>query len=259
MPLTWSDKRKLYYAILIVLVMAAVGGVLAIPYITKPATCFDGKQNQGESGVDCSGPCQVICPAEIRPPVLLWSRVFPVERGFWNAVAFVENENANLGVEETLYIFRLYDANNIIITERKGRTYVGPNERFAIFEPRINVGSRIPTRVFFEFLSFSDWKRLGDIPKPTLFVRDQKLTDNAQNTRLDVRLENGTIVPVRDIEAVAILYDRSGNALAVSSTLVETLPKESSRALVFTWPKILSSDIARSEVLTRVNLFEFTF
>lgn len=259
MSLSWSGKRKLYYAIIVVLVFAAVGGILALPYLTKPATCSDGKQNQDEGGVDCSGPCQIICPHEIKPPILLWSRVFPIERGMYNAVAYVENENSSLGVEEALYSFRLYDANNIIITERKGRTFVGPNERFAIFEPRVNVGERTPKRVFFEFLSFSDWKRMGEVPRPTIFVRDQKLSDDGLNTRLDARIENGTIVPVNNINVVAALYNRLGNAIAVSSTLIETLPKESSRNVVFTWPKLVQEDIARAEIIPRVNLFEFTF
>ncbi len=259
MALDWSQKRRLYFGIVWFLIILAIAGVFMIPYFTKDPTCFDGKENGEEEGVDCGGICQIVCMETIKPPILLWSRAFPVTRGIYNVVAYVENENTNLGVEEALYSFRLYDANNIIIAERKGRTFIGPGERLAIFEPRISTGERVPRRTFFEFLSFSEWKRTENIQRPPIFVRDQKLSNDEQNTRLFANLENGTIVPIADIDAIAILYDAQGNAIAVSATKVDLLPSESSREVVFTWPKLSLQDIVNTEIIPRINLLEFTF
>lgn len=260
MALDWSQKRKLYYGIAWSLIFVAIVGAFAVSYyVNREETCFDVRQNQDEEGVDCGGVCQIVCKESIKPPILLWSRAFPVSGGVYNAVAYVENENTDLGVEEGLYSFRLYDANNIIIAERKGRTFIGPGERLAIFEPRISTGERTPRRAFFEFLSFSEWKRTDRVQKPPIFVRDQKLSNDESNTRLFARIQNGTIVNIADIDAVAILYGRDGNALAVSATKVDLLPSEGSREIVFTWPKLSLDDIVNTEVIPRIDLFEFKF
>lgn len=256
--MTWSDKRKLMYAVTVFLILVLFGGLWYIFFGYEAPSCIDKKQNQSEEGVDCGGPCSIICTAQVTPPLVLWQRVFPLGGGLSNAVAYIENSNTNLGVQEAIYSFRLYDDKNIIVAERKGRTFIGPNSRFAIIEPRISTGERVPTRAFFEFLSFSNWERTDNLRPPPMFVRDEKLTNESTLTRLDATLKNGTIVDIDNIDAVAILYDKNENAVAVSSTKVDTLPKEGSVNLVFTWPKIITDDIGRIEVIPRVDPFLFT-
>ena len=63
-------------------------------------------------------------------------------------VGYVESVNAKAGIESIIYKFKLYDEKNILIEEKLGKTYVGPNEQFAVFESGIRTGQRIPKRVF---------------------------------------------------------------------------------------------------------------
>ena len=68
--------------------------VIVFFYYYQPATCRDGKQNQEEDGVDCGGPCSLICDAQSATPIVSWVRFFKIQDGFYNVASFVENPNA---------------------------------------------------------------------------------------------------------------------------------------------------------------------
>lgn len=258
MESSWASSRKLAYTLGVIMFFIIIAiGVYFLQYY-RPPTCTDGKQNQNEEGVDCGGVCAVACTASIADPIVLWSRAFPVSHGIYNAVAYIENPNANLGVTMVTYRFKLYDDANVLVAERVGKAFIAPNERFAIFEPHLNVGERIPKRAFFEFIKFSDWTKLGkDMPK--ILVRGEKFSNTDTAPRVDATLQNGTIVDIPDINVVAIVYDKNDNAMAVSATKVDKLKADSSYDLAFTWDVPFPSLPSQVEVIPRVDLFGFTF
>lgn len=254
----WATTRKLAYTIGVIMFFTITGiGVYFLQYYKQP-TCTDKKQNGNEEGVDCGGSCSVVCMASVAEPIILWSRTFPVSRGLYNAVAYIENPNANLGVKMVTYRFKLYDEENVLVAERVGKAFIAPNERFAIFEPRINTGERIPKRAFFEFIKFSDWTKL-DKDMPKILIRGEKFSNITTSPRVDATLQNGTIVDISNINAVVIVYDKNDNAMAVSSTQVDKLKADSSYNVAFTWDVPFPSAPSRVEVIPRVDLFGFTF
>lgn len=258
MESTWASTRKLTYTLAILLFFVLLGIGFYFMRYYKPPTCTDGKQNQDEQGVDCGGSCTVECKANVADPIILWSRAFPISRGLYNAVAYIENPNPNVGVKTVTYRFKLYDDKNILIAERVGKAFIAPNERFAVFEPRISTGERIPKRVFFEFIQFSDWTKL-DKETPKLLIRGEKFSNVDISPRVDATIQNGTIVDVSDIHVVAIVYDKDDNAIAVSATVVDMLRADSSYNVAFTWDVPFSGNPSRVEVIPRVDLFGFTF
>lgn len=255
---SWATTRKTAYTLGMILFFAVIAASVYFSQYYKQPTCTDGKQNGNEEGVDCGGSCAVTCPANVANPIILWSRAFPVSRGIYNAVAYIENPNVNLGVKMVMYRFKLYDENNVLVAERVGKAFIAPNERFAIFEPRFNTGERIPKRAFFEFIQFSDWTKL-DKAMPKILVRGAKISNIDTSPRVDATLKNGTIVDISNINVVAIAYDINDNAMAVSATLVDKLKADSSYDLVFTWNLPFPSFPSRVEIIPRVDLFGFTF
>jgi hypothetical protein len=166
----------------------------------------------------------------------------------------VENPNSDLGVEEATYRFTLYDEKNIYITERVGKTFILPNEKFAVFEPRFSVGNRIPKKTFFEFVSFSPWKKIqGNMPP--LFIQGEQIESADTKPRVDAVMENKLLVPLKGVHAVAIIYDGEDNAIAASATVVDEIPPESSYNLVFTWLEAFRVPPVRVEIIPRINPF----
>ncbi|MCX6738709.1 MAG: hypothetical protein NT098_01495 [Candidatus Parcubacteria bacterium] len=250
----WSTKRRLFFIFGILAVFSLVGGIVYMTKYYQPPSCTDKTQNQGEEGPDCGGPCSVVCIAQVTKPIISWSRSFESGKGAYNAVAYIENPNPNLGVREATYRFKLYDQNDVFITERVGKTYIRPNEQFAIFEPRIDVGERFPKKTFFEFLSFSDWIKIEG-QKPDISVK-APIPETGPTPRVTVSLTNRNNIGVQNINVVAIVYDNEDNAMAASASVVDAIPADSASEVVFTWPTAFIFSPARVEVLPRVDPFE---
>ncbi|MBI2120522.1 MAG: hypothetical protein HYT94_02770 [Parcubacteria group bacterium] len=250
---SWASTRKFAYtAGVIFFFMLIAGGVYFAHYYEAPS-CTDKKQNQDEEGIDCGGSCAVVCTVNIADPIVLWSRAFRVVDGLYNAVAYVENPNPGVGVQTATYRFKLYDENNVLVLERVGKVFIAPKERFAVFEPRLNTGNRVPARAFFEFIKFSDWTKIPE-EAPKIIVRGEKFSSLDSSPRVDAILQNSTIADIHDIDVVALVYDGSDNAIAVSATKVDVLKADSTYNLAFTWEQPFSSAPSRAEIIPRLDL-----
>src|SRR3989344_2585469 len=117
--MSWRAKQQFkYFSFIAGAVLLILGAVLFFIF-TRPGTCSDGKQNNGELGVDCGGSCARLCPFEISDVIVHWARAFPAREGFYDAVASIENPNFNAGVKDFTYTFKLYDVKNIIVGTRE--------------------------------------------------------------------------------------------------------------------------------------------
>ena len=103
--MTWAGKRQLLILGSIAIVCIIILFPIVKPIIAPTPTCFDGKQNQGELGVDCSGPCQKICLAEALPVRVLWVRPFKVAEGVYSGVAYVSNPNPGFMVKKCVIYY----------------------------------------------------------------------------------------------------------------------------------------------------------
>ncbi len=261
MSLSWGAKRKiLYFAIVFI---AIVIGILIMlwPSLDKEPTCFDGKMNGAESGIDCGGACAKVCTPEALQLVTLWARAFKVEDGTYNLMAYVENQNRESGVPMMAYEFKVYDDKNIFIGRTSGTTFVTSNDRTAVFAPSFDAGNRIPGRVTFEWTSAPTWIKVDRNQKNALAVSaDKKTISNMLGApKLEAVIVNNTLNELKDLDVYAILYDESGNVITVSKTLIERLEKTGTAPVVFTWPEPLVARPARIDIFPQINIFELSF
>lgn len=235
------------------IVMAFFFFIIALPtfLITyKAPSCTDHKQNQDEQGVDCGGPCSILCKASATDLLVHWQRAFKVKDGVYNVLAYVENSNLDSGIESISYHFKLYDSENILIAERTGKTFVPAKKIFGIFEGNILTGTRIPTKATFEFTQ-TPW--IKESPNDlSVAISQQVLSADQDNPRLTATFDNLGINPLYNIEVVAIVYDEDDNAVAASRTIVDQAVKGQSVPLIFTWPTRFANNAVRSEILYRV-------
>lgn len=233
--ITWSSRRKLMYAGSFLSLLAAVGGVVFYVVSSERPTCFDGIKNQGEEAVDCGGQCTLACSNAVLPIVVRWQRIFRVGEGLYNAVAMVENPNIRLGAKDVPYLFRVYDSKGILIVERRGVVGIFPGSVFPVFEAAVPTGSRIGSRVTFEFAPNPKWVRI-ERKVPDVRIAELAVSQELTSPRITAMLENHEVENYRDIVVVAVVYDKEGNAMGVSRTKVDVLKKGASSPLIFTWP-----------------------
>ena len=258
--MTWAAKRQLQYlsgflAIILVIVL-----IIIAPYLRSDPTCFDGKQNGNEEGVDCGGSCDLICQGQAIEPVIIWSRAFSVIGNNHNLIAFIENRNKDKAVYKVNYEFRVYNKDNRLIGRREGSTFIPPNQRFAIVEPRFNSGLEEIKSVIFNFSEPIVWYK----KEPTLQMMPFKTKDiyfegDINGANLSVKVLNDSIYPLPPFDVIAILYDKDGNAINGSISRREELRGGAEINVVFTWPEKLSATPLTHDVFLSINPFEVSY
>ncbi len=255
--MTWGAKRQLMYLGFLGGVLALVVFLIALPHIHTAPSCFDNKQNGDEHGVDCSGSCTLVCSFEVAPVKVFWARAFPVTKNVYNAVAYIENQNADAGIASLSYEFRLYDKDNVFIVRKEGKTFIGPAGASAIFEGGIAVGNAVPEHTTFKILDENPvWSRLPkDSATPKVAVRNVALSSGTLSSLAGTAFNLSPVDSIRDLDLVAILYDANDNAVNASKTYVNILPAGGSKDISFTWPTALGGTVVRNEIIPLVNVF----
>lgn len=252
----WRVKRQLLYLFSVLGVIFAV--VLGFYLYSRPTpSCFDGQQNNAETGVDCGGLCQKACVNTTLPIKVLWSRILEAGEGRYDVAVMLENFNGTVGAKKLTYILRIYDGNNALITSKTGSTYVNPLEKFVVFEPGLIADKRIAQSATLEITSQSDWLKT---PALSATVSLERVIDPVNFTsdpspRLHYRLINNSLVALSGLEIAIVLNDDNQNAFAGSKTLVDSLAKGETKDLYFTWPAPLSRNPTSLDTYWRFNGF----
>jgi len=258
--MSWASRRKSIYTGVLALVVLLFLSIPLYSYLSRTPTCIDGKQNGDELGVDCGGSCEALCQSQAREMIVHWSRAFKSGDGMVDALAYVENPNILAGTENVIYRFKLYDENNILITEKFGKTFVLPSEQIAIFEPALRTGERVYKYAFFEFAPDIQWVRVKEGTKASeLAISEQNITGLEMKPKLTAVISNNSITPVYNVEIVAIIYDIDDNAIAVSATLVDEITKYGGKTISFSWRKPFESIPARIDIIPRINTFKVSY
>lgn len=249
----WAFWRRVQYGGGLAAICLLIAGGIYANYIYQPPSCFDGEQNGNERGVDCGGACAKVCAFDVTEPSIQWAQSFRVRDGMYNAVAYVENTNIHVGTPAFEYTFTLYNSDGNLITERSGTTFLPPNSVYPVFESRIAVGNQTPTRTFLEIEPIDNWQDMS-ISRDQFIVRERTLSGVDTRPRLDARIYNTLLEEHTDVEIVATIFDRSGNALTASQTVVPLLEAREERSVVFTWPEPIAATLRSCEIPTDVML-----
>lgn len=249
--MSWARRRKTIYISTILAIFLVVIVVPTVIHFYKAPTCFDSKMNQDELGVDCGGSCTLLCSSQYVPLNVLWSRFSKVNDGVYNVLAYVENPNINAGAADLDYVFKLYDKQGLLLKERYGRTFAPANKIMSVFETEMLTGNLIPDRVEFSFSTQAVWLKQDSVENGLSISQSVVSRDNT-SPRLTFTLQNKTLKEIKQIEAIAIVYNADGNTVAFSKTIVDSLLGKESRDVSFNWPKPFTDTYARTEIVLKV-------
>lgn len=221
---TWAQRRKLL-VFLIFFILAASVTTFFILKIFEPAPPP---------------------PLEGFPLSVLWARFFELRDGFVDVAALVKNQN-NFAAEKIIYSFKIYDRNNILVAIKEGETFARALEEFVIFEPNINVKERSAGKVILDIKNvIFDENLILTEPRIDVLGTEKFLEDFFPRVVVQIKNREGKFLD--NVEATIILFDKIGNALAVSRTKIPFLGIEEERGITFTWPKPISG-------VSSVNIF----
>lgn len=231
----WREERQfLFGAIAVILFLLLFVGLYL--YLKAPSSCQNKKQDKTELGVDCGGSCSAVCPLETKPLSVVWAKAFPVSGDLYDLAALIDNPNTLFGIAELNYTFEVRNAENKTIFSRAGSTFANPNERFLAFESNVRLNEK-PRQVFISFPEQISFTRFPSTPPPLSVSRRNEELKLSPSPKFSLILTNQEPSDLSDIEARAVISNTEDNAVAVSSTKVESIGRDASRMVFFTWPE----------------------
>ncbi len=244
--MSWSSRKKSKYIAGLFFVVVVVLSISIFLVVYRVPTCQDGKQNQEEEGIDCGGPCLVVCGFEIIDPIIHWSRVSKMLERTYGVTTLIENPNVSAEAYDVPYIFKLYDEEGLLVSEYVGKTFIPANKIFPIFSGMIDVGNRIPKKVIFEFTEKPNW--LEALPDPEIFIESIQFIEKNNLPRVLAIVRNNSVKEIKNVELVVLLLDSQDNLINSSKTVLDSIKKNSSENIVFTWPKAFEEKVAKVDI-----------
>ncbi|MGI9118496.1 MAG: hypothetical protein ACR2IQ_03020, partial [Minisyncoccia bacterium] len=172
----------------------------------------------------------------------------------YNAVAYIENQNPDAVAVDVPYTFTLYDAQNIPIATRIGKTFINPNGRQPIFERGIDVGKKVPAFVRFVWNAKPHWYKTnintGILP---IEIGSVRTTDIDSLPRVSSRITNRGTATLPPGEVIIFVYDEEDNVRAFSKTLLDPLTYNQSQSVVFSWSQAFGSGTFRYQIIPVIN------
>jgi hypothetical protein len=249
----WALRRRAVYVIFLIIALVIIFYSPIYNFIKSEPSCFDGRKNGREEGVDCGGGCEKVCQFATQDPIVLWSRSFEVRDGVYSSMAMIENPNIGTGSLNVPYTFRLFDNENVLVYERKGVADIPAQARFPVFESSVVTGNRKPTRTFFEFGDSINWIKQQESQNSDLRVGEQEIRNLEVSPRIDVSLENRGFNEIKNLEVFIVVYNMVDNAMGGSRTVIESITPDTAKTAVFTWPNPFSNPVGRIEVIPKFN------
>ena len=245
---TWAQKRKVTLALIAIGCFGIVGSLVAYKILYHPPTCTDGIQNGTEQGIDCGGGCVRLCVNNFSVPRVAWTRLEQVAPGLYNVAAYIANPNVSVGAKRAPYRVVLYDAQGIQITEYKGTVAIPAHRNTLAFKGSVSVSKRVPVKALFEFTQTPEWTVEKDVLS-AVSISNKDFHDEGDQASLSVIVKNDNVSEIGITDVYAILYDKDGNTLGFSKTVLDRIPAYSTVVAPFTWPHGFQNKVISIEVL----------
>lgn len=235
MSMDWAMRRRITIVVVIITFLSLITGLYV--YINRPVpTCFDKKQNQNETGVDCGGLCTLQCVSTRVNFEIKWTKVFPVRENVYDIAALVEYPSGNTGVPTLRYTAKLFSVDGHVLSEKTGTTFAGPSDHFLLFFGGIETSSAAVRAEVVIDPSFSTVRTANSAIALSVLSRELSAPD--VRPKLVSMIQNNSSVPLRNIPVAAIVSDENG-PVAVAETYIDSLPAHSVRPAEFSWPEAL--------------------
>lgn len=243
----WARNRKILLIVIGLSLFVATAALIAVPFLYKTPTCSDGKQNQGETGIDCGGGCLRVCVAEATPPSVRFVR--PIAQvGRTDVLAYIDNRNQNAAARNVKYVVELYDSSRTLVGKKEGTISLAPGLTTPLFVAGIPTGSREAVQAFVLFnneeIEWEKYEQRVSVP----VVKSAEFQEGGL-PRIVATVENQTVRPFLNTALVVTVYDQSNTVIAASRTVVAEIGAGREVQAVFTWPSPFAVTPARIEVL----------
>ncbi len=252
-------RKQIIIILIIVLILAVIATLVYFAYFRVLPTCFDGKQNQSEEGVDCGGSCISCERLTIRDLGALWVKYLPLEKNRYYLVAMVVNPNPNFGLGQFSYSFVFYDSAGHQTGEQKGKDFILPNQNKYLIAGNVDVGqnfSRVELKI--NKPSKADWQKFSsEYQLPSIYVQDKQfkyLEDQPGVAQASGTMKNDSAFDFDKISVSIILFNADKQIIAVNRAEAHAVLTGEARYFSAMWSTPINGQVASMDIQAETNL-----
>ncbi|MDP3948038.1 MAG: hypothetical protein Q8Q41_05120 [bacterium] len=239
--------KQIFYGLLYFAVFFGIISGIYFGFLRNSATCFDGRENQGEEDTDCGGPCE---PCEIRalvPLTVSAVKVLPAGESI-TLFAEVRNPNFTFGAFSFIYTFEALDETGAVVTTVSGESFLYPGEIRYFVESAAGVALPQTRRANFK-IENTTWKRREEFATPLMQFREVR-TEMKQDGTLATSgvIVNGETVPFRRLMVGAIYVDQLGAVVGASKTELRDVKPFEERFFQIAHPAIPGANLRATKL-----------
>jgi hypothetical protein len=171
-----------------------------------------------------------------------------VAPSLYNIATYIVNPNNKAVALNAPYHVIVYDKDGVEITEYDGTVTLPPQRDTLAFNGAVSMGKRAPAKALFEFTAAPDWIYSAD-PLYAVTIGKKSFSEDASSASLSVILNNTSAQLIGRTDVYAVLYDKDGNAIGFSKTIIDGIPAYGSATAPFTWPVSFNGAVISIEVL----------
>ncbi|HPW34337.1 MAG TPA: peptidoglycan-binding domain-containing protein [Candidatus Paceibacterota bacterium] len=229
--------KQFLYGLFFLIILGLIGwGVWAV-FVKPTPSCFNNYQDEGELGVDCGGSC-ISCDVKNLQPIKVssgWPKWFKATENSSGLIAEIYNPNSSWAARSFDYTFTIKDQFGSILDTITGTSFVYGGELKYIGEPRIELEYSKITSIE-PSISNIDWVYGNDYQKPQVEAQE------IHTVKTDVLSVNGKIINQSEISfsksnVYALVFNKNGDFIAASKTIIDNLDKFSSKEFVVSFSK----------------------
>jgi hypothetical protein len=231
----------------------------------KPApTCFDGKKNQGENGIDCGGPCQACQEIPQAESLKILEKAFVIgtpggEK--YDLMAKIENPNSEYGSPKFHYQFTLKDSSGSVITQKEGDSFILPAETKYIIETNAETQSA-PASLEVKIADDISWDKFSgynEHEEPQLNIYNKRydlISSGAGFSEVYGLLHNESLFDFNVVSINIVLRDAASKPVALNRTEMRTVGSGEERDFRLLWPYSFPGDVQNIEMEAEANVFD---
>lgn len=210
-------------------------------------TCFDTRQNQNETGVDCGGVC-ISCALKYPKALEVVSKkILPVAASRSDVLVQIKNPNLTVGAGVIEYHIALRGHVNELLEERDGTTFVYPGKLKYVYESGFGVGATNVSSIEFKVINAEF------LPEEQFYFKDLiasnvRLEKQGGSFRIIGTARNNGDLTLDELYVTGLVFDHNKrNVVAVSKTLLRTILGREQRFFEISFPESLLQFVPLTE------------
>ncbi|HRY76651.1 MAG TPA: hypothetical protein P5524_00610 [Candidatus Paceibacterota bacterium] len=230
----WRKRKKLIIAIFPSILFILIIGLIII--LSQPApTCFDGKENGEETGIDCGGSC-VACGVKYASPLeVISSDILGIGQNASELTIKVRNSNADYGAQFS-YQINVISLLGEKVSEASGESFVLPHSDKYLIEPKVPFKAADLSRAEV-IITKTEWFSLNKSSNDLFDIYDRKarILEAAQSGYLEVsgKIANKISHDFSTVDLTFIVYSKTGRLLYAAKTEISNLKANDIKDFVY--------------------------